>query len=46
MADFDGEEACEEELAQINAQAQYAGTHITPHLSSMASLYHSHLPKS
>lgn len=46
MADFDGEEALsEDELAQIHAQAQYSNPHITPHLSSMASLYHSHLPK-
>ena len=46
MADFDGEEALsEDELAQIHAQAEYSNPHITPHLSSMASLYHSHLPK-
>ena len=46
MADFDGEEVLsEEELAEINAQAQFSPPHPSPHLSSMASLYQSHLPK-
>lgn len=46
MADFEGEEALsEEELSQINAHAHFSGSHMTQHLSSMASLYHSHLPR-
>lgn len=46
MADFEGEEALsEEELAQINAHAHFGSSHVTQHLSSMASLYHSHLPR-
>nr|KAG5696977.1 hypothetical protein BaRGS_008439 [Batillaria attramentaria] len=45
MADFEGEEALsEEELAQINAHTHFGA--VSQHIGSMASLYHSHLPRS
>ncbi|XP_052769790.1 ubiquitin carboxyl-terminal hydrolase 34-like isoform X3 [Mya arenaria] len=40
MADFDGEDLLsDDELSQINAHAHHFG-----HLSSMASMYHTHMP--
>ena len=39
MADFDGEDLMsDDELSQINAHAHFT------HLSSMASMYHTHMP--
>jgi len=39
MADFDGEDLLsDDELSQINAHAHFG------HLSSMASMYHTHMP--
>jgi len=40
MADFDGEDLLsDDELSQINAHVAHFG-----HLSSMASMYHTHMP--
>lgn len=45
MADFEGEDLLsDEELAQINAHAHYNSHQMQQHLSSLESMYHTHMP--
>lgn len=45
MADFDGEDLLsDDELSQINAHSQLNSHAHFGHLSSMASMYHTHMP--
>ena len=45
MADFEGEDfISDEELVQITSNGQFSQHHMQQHLSSLASMYHTHMP--